>query len=112
MNFKKEIKEKIIATAENKLKDVVSDFIELKRSGKELTGKCPFCGSTKAFKVSPTKDIYKCFNCPGGGKGAIDFLMKAENKSYPDALKYIADKYSVDIGAQISLKKNNKRSFC
>lgn len=91
MNLKKEIKEKIIATATKKLADVVKDFVELKRSGKELIGKCPFCGNTKAFTVSPSKGIFKCFGCAEGGKGAVDFLMKSENKSYPEALKYIAD---------------------
>ena len=77
--------------------DVVSDFVTLKRSGANLKGLCPFHDDrTPSFMVSPAKNICKCFACGVGGR-PIDFIMKHEQLSYPDALRYLARKYGIEI---------------
>ena len=77
--------------------DVVSDFVTLKRSGANLKGLCPFHDDrTPSFMVSPAKNICKCFACGVGGR-PIDFIMKHEQLSYPDALRYLAKKYGIEI---------------
>ena len=77
--------------------DVVSDFVTLKRSGANLKGLCPFHDDrTPSFMVSPATNICKCFACGVGGR-PIDFIMKHEQLSYPDALRYLAKKYGIEI---------------
>lgn len=77
--------------------DVVSDFVTLKRSGANLKGLCPFHDDrTPSFMVSPAKNICKCFACGVGGR-PVDFIMKHEQLSYPDALRYLAKKYGIEI---------------
>lgn len=78
--------------------DVIGDYVKLKKKGVEYDGLCPFHDdhSTGSFKVSPSKQIYKCFSCGESGD-AIKFLMKHENLSYIDALRYLAKKYSISI---------------
>lgn len=77
--------------------DVVSDFVTLKRSGANLKGLCPFHDDrTPSFMVSPAKNICKCFACGVGGR-PVDFIMKHEQLNYPDALRYLAKKYGIEI---------------
>lgn len=77
--------------------DVVSDFVTLKRSGANLKGLCPFHDDrTPSFMVSPAKNICKCFACGVGGR-PVDFIMKHEQLSYYDALRYLAKKYGIEI---------------
>ncbi len=77
--------------------EVVSDFITLRRRGVNLLGLCPFHNEkTPSFTVSPAKGIYKCFGCGKGGN-AVNFIMDHENLSYPEALKWLARKYSIDV---------------
>ena len=77
--------------------DVVSDFVTLKRSGANFKGLCPFHDDrTPSFMVSPAKNICKCFACGVGGR-PVDFIMKHEQLSYPDALRYLARKYGIEI---------------
>lgn len=80
--------------------DIVTDFIQLRKSGSELTAQCPFHHGEHLnhFKVVPKKNMYYCFVCGVGG-GPIDFLMDYEGAhySYPDALRYIAQKYGIYI---------------
>ena len=77
--------------------DVVSDFVTLKRSGANLKGLCPFHDDrTPSFMVSPAKNICKCFACGVGGR-PVDFIMKHEQLSYYDALRYQAKKYGIEI---------------
>ena len=76
--------------------DVVSDFVTLKRSGANLKGLCPFHDDrTPSFMVSPAKNICKCFACGVGGR-PVDFIMKHEQLSYYDALRYQAKKYGIE----------------
>ncbi len=80
-----------------RIEDVVEDFVDLKRRGSNLLGLCPFHHEkTPSFIVSPAKNIYKCFGCGEAGN-AVNFLMNHENISYPEALKWIAGKYSISI---------------
>ncbi len=77
--------------------DVVSDFVTLKRAGANLKGLCPFHDDrTPSFMVSPAKNFCKCFACGEGGS-PIGFIMKHESLSYPDALRYLARKYGIEI---------------
>ena len=77
--------------------DVVSDFVTLKRAGANLKGLCPFHDDrTPSFMVSPSKNICKCFACGEGGT-PVHFIMKHEQLSYPDALRYLAKKYHIEI---------------
>lgn len=87
--------DKIIEAAN--IVDVVSDFITLKRAGANLKGLCPFHDDrTPSFMVSPAKNICHCFACGEGGS-PLNFIMKHEQLSYPDALRYLAQKYGIPI---------------
>jgi DNA primase len=77
--------------------DVVSEFVTLRKSGVNYKGLCPFHDDkTPSFMVSPTKQICKCFSCGEGGT-AINFLMKHEQITYPEALRWLAKKYNIEI---------------
>jgi DNA primase len=77
--------------------DVVSDFVTLRKRGVNFVGLCPFHDDrTPSFYVSPSKNICKCFACGEGGS-PIHFIMKHEQLSYYEALKYLARKYNIDV---------------
>lgn len=77
--------------------DVVGDFVTLKRSGANYTACCPFHNEkTPSFVVSPAKGVYKCFGCGKAGT-AVGFVMEHENLTYPEALKYLARKYGIEV---------------
>ncbi len=77
--------------------DVVSEFVSLKRRGVNLLGLCPFHNEkTPSFTVSPAKGIFKCFGCGKGGN-AVNFIMEHEHLSYPEALRWLAKKYHIEI---------------
>jgi DNA primase len=87
--------DKIIETA--RVEEVVGDFVHLKKRGTSLIGLCPFHNEkTPSFNVSVSKGIYKCFGCGKGGD-SIRFVMDHEKYSYPEALKYLAQKYQIEI---------------
>lgn len=93
------IKQKTIQTIFEtvKVEDIVGDFVKLTRRGVNYIGRCPFHNEkTPSFTVSPAKNIYKCFGCGEGGN-AINFIMEHEQMSYPDALRYVAQKYGIEI---------------
>lgn len=80
-----------------RIEDVVGDFVTLKRAGSGLVACCPFHNEkTPSFHVTPSRGIYKCFGCGKGGD-AVSFLMEHEHCSYPDALRYLARKYHIEI---------------
>ena len=77
--------------------DVVSDFVTLRKRGVNYLGLCPFHDEkTGSFTVSPAKGIFKCFGCGKGGS-AVHFIMEHEHLDYPDALRYLAKKYHIEI---------------
>ncbi len=80
--------------------DVVQDFVFLKKKGQNWTACCPFHNEkTPSFYVNPVRGIYKCFGCGKGGD-AITFVMEIENYSYPEAMKYLAKKYNIEIQSE------------
>jgi len=77
--------------------DVVGSFVKLKRRGTNFIGNCPFHHEkTPSFSVSPSKEIYKCFGCGKSGN-AIGFVMEHEKYSYVEALRWLAQRYNVEI---------------
>ncbi|MDO4692861.1 MAG: DNA primase [Porphyromonadaceae bacterium] len=88
-------KQQIIDAAQ--ILDVVSDFVSLRRSGASYVGLCPFHSDRRpSFYVSPAKNVCKCFSCGEGGS-PIHFLMKHEQMTYTEALRYLAKKYHIEI---------------
>ncbi|HLP21741.1 MAG TPA: DNA primase [Chitinophagales bacterium] len=82
---------------EARVEDVVGEFVTLKKRGANLQGLCPFHNEkTPSFNVSPAKNIYKCFGCGKAG-GPLQFLMDYQQLTYPDALRYLAKKYNIEI---------------
>jgi len=77
--------------------DVVGSFVKLKKRGTNYLGLCPFHNEkTPSFTVSPAKEIYKCFGCGRSGN-TISFVMEHEKYSYVDALKWLANRYNIEI---------------
>lgn len=80
-----------------RIEEVVGDFVQLKKRGVNFLGLCPFHNEkTPSFNVSPVRNIYKCFGCGKGGN-AVNFIMEHEQYNYPEALRYLANKYSIEI---------------
>ncbi|MBP5211195.1 MAG: DNA primase [Bacteroidales bacterium] len=80
-----------------RIEDVIGDFVSLKRRGANYLGLCPFHQDRNpSLSVSSTKQIFKCFACGKSGN-AVTFLMEHEHLSYPEALKYLAKKYGIEV---------------
>ncbi len=93
--IERETVDKIFETAN--ILEVASDFVSLKKRGTNYICCCPFHNEkTPSFYVSPTKNIYKCFGCGKGGN-SVNFVMEHEQMSYTEALKYLANKYHIEI---------------
>ncbi len=79
------------------IEDVVDDYVNLKRRGVNMIGLCPFHNEkTPSFTVSPAKNLYKCFGCGKGGN-PVNFIMEHESFTYPEALRYLAQKYNIKV---------------
>lgn len=79
------------------ISEVVGEFVNLKKRGANMIACCPFHNEkTPSFSVSPSKGIYKCFGCGKGGD-SVRFVMDLEGFSYPDALKWLAKKYNIEV---------------
>lgn len=114
-----EKKERILAASQGKLADVAGQYMSLKKLGVSMVGKCPFCQREKAFSIKPADDVYHCFKCDKGGKGAINFLIQTQGKSYPEALNIMADFCNILILDESDKKravkqqaKSATKSFC
>jgi DNA primase len=95
---------KIMETA--RIEEVVGDFVALKKRGTSLIGNCPFHNEkTPSFHVSVTKGIYKCFGCGKGGD-SVHFVMDHEKYSYPEALKFLANKYNIEVEETVQSPQN------
>lgn len=80
-----------------RIEDVVGEFVQLKKRGVNYLGLCPFHNEkTPSFNVNPVRNIYKCFGCGKGGN-AVNFIMELEHYTYPEALKFLAKKYQIEI---------------
>jgi DNA primase len=103
--------ERILDAAQ--IADVIQEFVPLKKRGVNLLGLCPFHNEkTPSFTVSPSKGIFKCFGCGKGGN-SVNFIMEHEHLSYPEALKYLASKYHIEIEekelTKEDIEKQNER---
>jgi len=120
-------KENILRQSEKKMLEILGHFTPMQKSGANYVGKCPLCQQERGMTWTPGKEILKCFKCNQlGGKFPIDYLMKGEKMSFPDALKYLADHLGIYIetpqakarpGATVKKKKTGKLcvrkdSFC
>ncbi len=91
----KETVDRIFDTA--RIDEVVGEFVSLKKRGSNMIGLCPFHNEkTPSFNVSPARGIYKCFGCGKGGN-SVNFVMEHEHITYPEALKWLAKKYNIEI---------------
>ncbi len=93
--------------------DVIQEFVPLKKRGVNYLGLCPFHNEkTPSFTVSPSKEIFKCFGCGKVGN-SVNFIMEHEHLTYPEALKYLARKYHIEVIekelTQEELEKQNER---
>jgi DNA primase len=81
----------------SRIEEVIGDFVQLKRAGSNLKGLSPFTDEkTPSFMVSPAKQIFKCFSTGKGGT-VVSFLMEKEHFSYPEALRWLANRYNIEI---------------
>ncbi|MDR0801875.1 DNA primase [Fluviicola sp.] len=81
----------------SRIEEVIGEFVNLKKSGSNLKGLSPFVDEkTPSFMVSPAKQIFKCFSSGKGGT-VVSFLMEKEHFSYPEALRWLADKYGIQV---------------
>jgi DNA primase len=79
------------------VEEVVGEFVTLRKRGVNMLGLCPFHNEkTPSFTVSPSKGIYKCFGCGKAGN-VVNFVMDHEHYTYPEALKFLARKYNIEI---------------
>ena len=91
----KETVDQILDTA--RIEEVIGDFVTLKRRGSSFVACCPFHNEkTPSFHVTPSKGIYKCFGCGKAGS-AVGFVMEHEHMTYPEALRYLARKYNIEV---------------
>ncbi|MEP7322014.1 MAG: DNA primase [Saprospiraceae bacterium] len=89
-----------------KIEEVVGDFVNLKRSGANLIGLCPFHHEkTPSFSVSPSRNIFKCFGCGKGG-GPVQFIVEHESSTFPEAIRYLAKKYNVPLQEIVETKSD------
>ena len=84
-----------------RVEEVIGDFVTLKKRGANYLGLCPFHNEkTPSFSVSPSKGIYKCFGCGKAGN-AVNFVMEHEHYSYPEALRWVAKRYNIEIEEEV-----------
>lgn len=108
----KETADLILDTA--RIEEVIGDFVTLKRRGSSYVACCPFHNEkTPSFHVTPSKGIYKCFGCGKAGS-AVGFVMEYEHLTYPEALRYLAKKYNIEVkeaeetAEQIAARQRNE----
>lgn len=99
-----------------RIEEVVGDYVTLKKRGANLLGLCPFHNEkTPSFNVNIPRGIFKCFGCGKGGS-SVDFIMEIEKYSYPEALRYLAKKYNIEIAEEVQsdeqiAEKNERESI-
>lgn len=103
--------EEIIAEVQQKndIVDVISQYVHLQKKGSNYTCCCPFHNEkTPSFSVNQARQIYKCFGCGEGGS-VITFLQKYENFTFPEAIKYLAERAGVNLPEEVNSKANRAR---
>lgn len=92
-----------------RIEEVIGDFVSLKKRGANHIGCCPFHNEkTPSFYVSPSKGIFKCFGCGEAGD-VVKFLMKHEHYTYPEALRWLANKYHIEIKEEEQTEEEKQR---
>ena len=95
MAFPQSFLDELVARSD--IADVVGQYVALTRKGSNLFGLCPFHNEkTPSFSVSPDKQIYHCFGCKKGG-GVINFIMEIENRTFPDAVRFLAKRANMEV---------------
>lgn len=98
-----ETKQRILEATQ--IEEVIGEFVSLKKRGANHIGCCPFHNEkTPSFYVSPAKGIFKCFGCGVSGD-AVSFLMQHEHYTYPEALKYLAKKYNIEVVDEVQTEE-------
>lgn len=93
----------------SRIDEVVGEFVSLKKRGSNMIGLCPFHNEkTPSFNVSPARGIYKCFGCGKGGN-SVNFVMEHEHLSYPEALRWLAKKYNIEIQEEQKTDEQQQR---
>ena len=93
----------------SRIEEVIGEFVSLKKRGANHIGCCPFHNEkTPSFYVSPSKGIYKCFGCGKSGN-VVGFLMEHEHYTYPEALRWLADKYNIDVEEEQLTEEQKER---
>lgn len=101
--------DEILSTA--RIEEVIGQFVNLKRAGSNLKGLSPFTDEkTPSFVVSPAKQIFKCFSTGKGGN-VVSFLMEKEQYSYPEALKWLAEKYNIELPEDRPLSEEEQEAI-
>jgi DNA primase len=94
-----------------RIEEVIGDYVALKRSGSNLKGLSPFTDEkSPSFMVSPAKQIFKCFSSGKGGN-VVTFLMEHEHFSYPEALKWLADRYNIEVPEEKPLTSEEQQKI-
>ncbi len=93
-----------------RLEDIIGTHVELRRSGTSKVGPCPKCDGKKSFNFAPAKQLVKCFKCDTSAKDGVGFLTNFLDYDFLDALKQLADRYSIDIPSDSS-SENDQMSF-
>ena len=97
--------EQIRTTAD--IYEIVSEYVQLKKRGRNFFGLCPFHDEkTPSFSINMDKQIYKCFGCGKGG-GTINFVMDVERLDFVDALKFLGNKYNINVEIEHNSKSSN-----
>jgi DNA primase len=92
-----------------RIDEVVGEFVSLKKRGASMIGLCPFHNEkTPSFNVSPARGIYKCFGCGKGGN-SVNFVMEHEHLSYPEALRWLAKKYNIEVHEEKKTDEQQER---
>lgn len=92
-----------------RIEEVIGEFVSMKRRGTNYVACCPFHDEkTPSFSVSPTKNLYKCFGCGESGN-AVGFLMKHEHYTYPEALRWLAKKYHIEVEEEEMTQEQKER---
>ena len=93
-----------------RLEEVIGEFVQLKKSGSNFKGLSPFTDErTPSFMVSPVKQIWKDFSSGKGGN-VISFLMEHEHYSYPEAIRYLAKKYNIEIEETVQTDEQKEQA--
>lgn len=110
MAYSREMIERVIEA--NDIIDVISEYVELKKAGKEFKGLCPFHREkTPSFMVSQEKQVYHCFGCNASGN-VVTFIMDIENLTFKEAIEFLADRVGITLEeVELTEKEYQKRNL-